>query len=64
MKRKIIFVALTALAVIVCWRIITYNPVKPVISFYYWRTVFKLSDSEKALVNDLNVQKRSEEHNV
>jgi hypothetical protein len=57
MKRKLIFVALAALAVIVCWRILSCNSSKPVISFYYWKTVFELTEKEHQLLADLEVKR-------
>ena len=57
MKRKLIFVALAALAVIVCWRILSCNSSKPVISFYYWKTVFELTEKEHQLLTDLEVKR-------
>jgi len=57
MKRKLTFIALAALAVIVCWRILSYNSTKPVISFYYWKTVFELTEKEHQLLADLEVKR-------
>ena len=57
MKRKSIFVALAVLAVIVCWRIVSCDSNKPVISFYYWKTVFELTEKEHQLLADLEVKR-------
>jgi len=57
MKRKLTFIALAALALIVCWRILSYNSTKPVISFYYWKTVFELTEKEHQLLADLEVKR-------
>ncbi|MDR7209682.1 hypothetical protein [Flavobacterium piscis] len=50
--KKNVFVALLFLLLISCSK-----KEEPIISFYYWKTIFKLSEKEKQVLNDNNVRK-------
>ena len=54
-KAVIIILLLTVLAVIVCFLLPKHNKVQP--SFYYWKTVYNLTENDSQLLNSLDVKK-------
>jgi len=57
MLKRLLFVFLFVLSALACWRVVSCSSAKPVISFYYWRTVYHLSEKEHQILTDLNVQR-------
>lgn len=50
--KKIFFLVLLSLLFISC-----NENTKPIVSFYYWKTIFKLSETEKEILRENNVRK-------